>query len=114
MAYSPEMRRDVLEMDRLGASTHDIAFELNVSKSWVRRVKQEFRETGKTAALTTRTCKMGWEDHAEWLAETVEKKPDILLRELVVLAANERGWKTSDTRLSMALRALNLTRKKRL
>jgi len=54
-SYSAEMRRDVLDMDDAGASTHEIAIELNVSKSWVRRVKQEFRESGKTAPATTRS-----------------------------------------------------------
>lgn len=54
MAYSAEMRRDVLDMNELGATTHEIAIELNVSKSWVRRVKQQFRETGKTAPKMTK------------------------------------------------------------
>ena len=43
LAYSKEMRRDVLTMDAEGVPTQEIAIELNASKSWVRRVKQEFR-----------------------------------------------------------------------
>lgn len=113
MAYSPEMRRDVLDMDEMGATTHEIAIELNVSKSWVRRVKQEFRETGKTAAKTTKDRAASWEPHAEWLNQKVDQKPDILLRELVAAAIEERDWETSDTTLSQALRSLGLTRKKR-
>ena len=114
MIYSPEMRRDVLEMDAHGATTHEIAIELNVSKSWVRRVKQQFRETGKTAPSTTRKRTPSWAPHAQWLAEKIADKPDLLLRELIVLAAEQRDWIVSDTTLSKALRVLGLTRKKRL
>ena len=113
MAYSREMRRDVLEMDRLGATTHEIHIELNVSKSWVRRVKQEFRESGKTAPKTTRDRATSWRPHAEWLTRKVEEKPDVLLRELVASAKSELAWDVSDTTLSTALAALGLTRKKR-
>ena len=113
MAYSAEMRRDVLEMDRMGSTTHEIHVELSVSKSWVRRVKQEFRETGKTAPKATRDRTPSWRPHAGWLARKVEEKPDVLLRELVAAAAGELGWEVSDTTLSAALRALRLTRKKR-
>lgn len=112
--YSAELRRDVLEMDRLGATTREIAVELSVSEPWVRRVKQEYRETGKTAPKLTRNRAKSWEPHAAWLVEQVDQKPDVLLRELVALAAEECDWKVGDTTLSQALRALGLTRKKRL
>lgn len=36
----------------------------------------------------------------------------MLLRELIVVAAEERGWEVSDTTLSKALAVLRLTRKK--
>lgn len=54
-SYSAEMRRDVPAASELGAATLEVATELGLSRSWVRRVKQEFREQGKTAAKTTRT-----------------------------------------------------------
>lgn len=112
-SYSPEMRRDILAADAAGASTHEIAIEFGVSKSWVRRVKQEFRERGKTAPKTTRDRLKEWEQHADWIKAKVETKPDILLRELQDAAVAELGWSTCDTTFSRACKALKLTRKKR-
>jgi transposase len=112
-AYSPEMRRDVLAASEAGASTHEVAIELGVSKSWVRRVKQEWREQGKTAAKTTRDRAKEWELHADWIAAKIEAQPDIYLRELQAAATEELGWTTCDMTFVRACRALALTRKKR-
>lgn len=112
-AYSPELRRDVLAADEAGASTHEIAVELNVSKSWVRRVKQEWREQGKAAPKTTRDRAKTWERHADWITAKVQARPDIYLRELQAAAEAELGWATCDMTFTRALRALGLTRKKR-
>ena len=112
-AYSPEMRRDVLSASAAGATTHEIAIELNVSKSWVRRVKQEFREQGKTAPQATRTRTASWQQHADWIRQKVEGQPDIYLHELQTAAQQELGWTASDMTFVRALRALRLTRKKR-
>ncbi len=112
-AYSAELRRDVLAASELGATTHEIAFELNVSKAWVRRVKQEFREQGKTAPKATRDRAKRWERHAEWITAQVEARPDICLHELQAAAEQELDWKTCDTTFTKACRALGLTRKKR-
>jgi transposase len=112
-AYSPELRRDVLTASEAGASTHEIAIELSVSKSWVRRVKQEWREQGKTAPKTTRDRPQQWQRHAAWIIAKVETQPDIYLHELQAAAEKELGWETCDMTFSRALRALKLTRKKR-
>lgn len=112
-AYSAEMRRDVLEMAAAGMTTHETAIELNVSKPWVRRVKQEFRETGKTAPKVGRRRTSKWEKYSDWLTAKVAAQPDIYLRELKSLAAEELGWNVLLKTLSVALRALKLTRKKR-
>ena len=112
MSYSREMRRDVLAADVAGMSTSEIAIELCVSKSWVRRVKQEFREQGKTAPKTTRDRSKEWEQHAEWITAKVTAQPDILLRELQAAAEAELGWSTCDVTFSRACKALKLTRKK--
>tara|TARA_B100000676_G_C17928701_1_gene759611 strand:- start:720 stop:1067 length:348 start_codon:yes stop_codon:yes gene_type:complete len=112
-SYSAEMRRDVLDMDDAGAPTHEIAIELNVSKSWVRRVKQEFRETGKTAPATTRSRSGFVDRHADWLRDKVHDQPDIYLREIQALAANELGIKVSLMTICRSLKELGLTRKKR-
>jgi transposase len=112
-AYSPELRRDVLAASELGATTHEIAFELGVSKAWVRRVKQEYREQGKTAAKATRDRPKEWERHADWIKAKVEARPDIYLWELQAAAKEELGWETCDMTFVRACRALRLTRKKR-
>lgn len=112
-AYSPELRRDVLAASEAGAGTHEIAIELNVSKSWVRRVKQEYREQGKTAPKATRDRPRRWERHAGWIRGKVEARPDVYLHELQAAAEAELGWRTCDMTFVRALRALGLTRKKR-
>ena len=112
-AYSPEMRRDVLDMTAAGMSTREIRNELEVSESWIRRVKQEFRETGKAAPATTRKRIPHWQQHADWLRSKLAENSDLYLRELVALASAERGWKSSITQMFCAVKALGLTRKKR-
>jgi len=112
-SYSAEMRRDVLDMDDAGASTHEIAIELNVSKSWVRRVKQEFRESGKTAPATTRSRSGFVDRHADWLRDKVNSQPDIYLRETQALASKELGVNVSLMTVCRSLKELELTRKKR-
>lgn len=112
-AYSAEMRRDVLDMEVAGMTTHETAIELNVSKAWVRRVKQEYRESGKTAPKVGRRRVRKWEQYTDWLTAKVAARPDIYLRELKVLAAEELDWNVPLKTLSAALRALKLTRKKR-
>lgn len=107
------MRRDVLEMAAMGATTREIGVELNVSESWVRRVKQEYRESGKTAPKRTRQRAKAYESHADWLRETIRQTPDIYLRELQELATQERDGTVSLQTLCRALRALGITRKKR-
>ncbi len=112
-AYSPELRRDVLAASEAGASTHEVAIEFSVSKSWVRRVKQEWREQGKTAPRTTRDRAKTWERHAEGIIAKIEARPDVYLHELQAAAQEELGWVTCDMTFVRACRALKLTRKKR-
>jgi transposase len=113
MIYSKERRREVLAECDAGKGTREVALLFNVSESWVRRVKQERREQGKTAPKLTRNRTPDWAAYADWLREKVRQKPDATLLELVALAAVEREWKTSDATICRALAALRLTRKKR-
>ena len=53
-AYSKEFRRDVLAACDNGGGTRAVALQFQVSESWVRRIKQDRREQGKLAPLTTR------------------------------------------------------------
>jgi transposase len=111
--YSKEFRRDVLAACDAGGGTREVALRFNVSESWVRRVKQERREQGKVAPLTTRNRRKSWEPYAEWLLAKLDARPDIYLRELQAAAREELGWEVSDVTLSRACRALKRTRKKR-
>ena len=45
-AYSMEFRRDVLTACDAGGATREVAVRFCVSESWVRRIKQDRRETG--------------------------------------------------------------------
>jgi transposase len=112
-AYSKEFRRDVLAACDAGEGTRRVALRFNVSESWVRRVKQERREHGKVAPLSTRRRRKVWEPYVEWLLAQLDARPDIYLRELQAAAQAELGWEVSDVTLSRACRALRRTRKKR-
>ena len=112
MIYSKERRAEVLRECDAGRGTREVAAHFRVSESWVRRVKQERRETGKVAPKLTRDRRPRWESHADWLRETVASTPDATLRELVAAAA-AAGWTVSGPTLCRALKALGLTRKKR-
>lgn len=111
--YSKEFRREVLAACDTGEGTRSVALRFKVSESWVRRVKQERREQGKLAPLSTRRRRKTWEPHAAWLLAKLDERPDIYLRELVVAAREELAWEVSDVTLSRACRALRRTRKKR-
>lgn len=112
-AYSKEFRRDVLAACDAGEGTRSVALRFDVSESWVRRIKQERREQGKVAPLSTRRRRKVWEPYAEWLLAQLDKRPDVYLRELQAAAQAELGWEVSDVTLSRACRALRRTRKKR-
>jgi transposase len=112
-AYSKEFRRDVLAACDAGGGTRAVALRFDVSESWVRRIKQERREQGKVAPLSTRRRHKIWEPYAEWILAQLDERPDIYLRELQAAAKAELGWEVSDVTLSRACRALRRTRKKR-
>jgi transposase len=60
-AYSKEFRRDVLRSCDAGVGTREVALRFDVSESWVRRIKQERRDQGKTAPKTTRSRRKVWD-----------------------------------------------------
>jgi transposase len=112
-AYSKEFRRDVLAACDAGQSTHEVALQFRVSKSWVRRIKQQRRETGQVAARATRNRQPTWAAWADWLRAAVARTPDAYLRELQIQLLAERGIEASEALLGRACHELGLTRKKR-
>jgi transposase len=112
-AYSKEFRRDVLAACDAGEMTRDIATRFRVSESWVRRIKQERRESGKVAPKTTRNRKHMWEAWSDWLTKKIDARPDIYLREIQADLKSELGVETSLWTICQACKALKQTRKKR-
>src|SRR3979409_2778916 len=99
-AYSKEFRRDVLAACDAGEGTRSVALRFDVSESWVRRIKQERREQGKVAPLSTRRRRKIWEQYAEWLLMKLDERPDIYLRELQAAAQAEPGGGATDVTIS--------------
>ena len=108
-AYSKEFRRDVLRACDAGEGTRAVALRFDVSESWVRRIKQERREQGKTAPLTTRRRSPKWEAIAYDIQRVRAEQPDLTLDEL----KRELGTELSRSTLCRALQALKLTLKKK-
>jgi len=109
MAYSKERRREVLAACDAGEGTRAVALRFNCSESWVRRVKQERRELGKTAPATTRNRIPKWAAYRERIEAIIAERPDITLQEL----KDELRTDLSRQTLCKALKKLKLTFKKK-
>ena len=107
--YSKEMRRAVLAACDRGEGTRTVALRFNCSESWVRRVKQERREQGKTAPLLTRRRTPKWEPLRARMLELIAAQPDLTLQEL----KEKLGTELSRSTLCTALQKLRLTLKKK-
>lgn len=107
--YSKELRREVLAACDRGEGTRAVALRFNCSESWVRRVKQERRELGKTAPLLTRRRTPKWEPLRERMLAIVAARPDLTLQEL----KDELDTDLSRSTLCLALQKLRLTLKKK-
>ena len=112
-SYSKEFRRDVLTACDAGEGTRTVATRFRVSESWVRRIKQQRRETGQIAPKTTRQRRPKWSRFAGWLQAKLAEFPDAYLRELRVWLQQERGINASEDLIGRACHELELTRKKR-
>ena len=108
-AYSKEFRRDVLRACDAGEGTRAVALRFDVSESWVRRIKQQRRETGRVAPLATRSRTPKWHAIRDEIRRVVEEQPDLTLAEL----KEELGTDLSKTTLCVALQKMKLTLKKK-
>ena len=107
--YFKERRLEVLADAEAGLGTKAIAQKFGCSPSWVRRVKQEYREHGKTAPKTTRNRIPNWQPLSEDIVRLTGEYPDLTLAEL-----KERlGTDLSLATLCNALKALRLSFKKK-
>lgn len=108
-----EIRAQILRDCDAGEGTRVVALRFDVSESWVRRVKQQRRETGQVAPKTAAPLEPEWKEWAEWLIAKVTAQPDIYLRELQALLLEERNVDVCLATICNACSALKLTRKKR-
>ena len=107
--YSKEFRGEVLSACDSGKGTREVALLFDVSESWVRRVKQERRELGKTAPLLKRNRSSKWAKYSDQIMAIYAARPDTTLAEL----KEELGTTLSRSTLCIALRKLKLTYKKK-
>lgn len=107
--YSKEFRREVLAACDARQGTKSVALQFKVSESWVRRIKQERRETGKTAPCTTRNRTPEWARYSEQMQQLISERPDMTLQEL----KEALGTDLSRSTLCIALQKLKLTLKKK-
>ncbi len=108
-SYSKEFRREVLAACDEGGGTRDVATRFKVSESWVRRIKQERRELGKTAPCLTRNRIPEWAVYSDQILAIYDARPDTTLKELKA----ELGTKLSTKTLCIACQKLKLTFKKK-
>lgn len=107
-AKSQDLRDRVIALRDAGRSTAAVAALMGVSRSWVRRVMQVRRESGRTAALP----RGGWRYQKvdpDRLRELVEQQPDATAQEFHA----RLGVDCSVSAVDDALRRLGLTYKKR-
>ena len=93
-AYSKEFRGEVLAACDEGLGTREAAVRFKVSESWVRRIKQERRELGKTAPLTTRNRTPEWAIYTDQIVEIFSVRPDTTLNELKAELGTHLSTKT--------------------
>jgi len=107
--YSKEFRREVLAACDRNEGTQAVALRFKCSESWVRRIKQERRELGKTAPLLTRRRTPQWEAYRAQILELTAQRPDMTLQELKDALETSLSRQT----LCVALRKLKLVLKKK-
>ncbi|MGE4004169.1 MAG: hypothetical protein AB7I48_28640 [Planctomycetaceae bacterium] len=111
--YSTEFRGQVLAACDAEEGTQAVALRFNVSESWVRRIKQQRRETGQVAPKTAAPRQPKWHAWTDWLVAKLAARPDVYLRELQAELKAERGEDVCLMTICNACRALERTRKKR-
>jgi len=112
-SYSTELRGEVLAACDANEGTRIIAVRFKVSESWVRRIKQQRRETGQVAPKTAARRPPKWQAWADWLVAKLTARPDSYLRELQAELKQERGEEVCLMTICNACRALEQSRKKR-
>lgn len=108
VAYSQDLRDRILSASDKGMKTSEVARLLDVSPSWVRRVKQRHREHGETSPRPRGGVTVVKID-LEQLRALVEEQPDATIAEL----HRRLGVECSQSAVGAALKRLRLSFKKR-
>jgi transposase len=111
--YSVTLRGEVLAACDASEGTRVIAARFKVSESWVRRIKQQRRETGQVAPKTAVPRRPKWHAWADWLVAKITARPDIYLRELQAELKQERDEDVCLMTICNACRTLEQSRKKK-
>jgi transposase len=112
-AYDAEFRGEVLAACDANEGTKSVALRFHVSEAWVRRIKQQRRESGQVAAKKAAPRQPKWRLWADWLVAKIAARPDIYLRELQAELKQERGEDVCLMTICSACQALEQSRKKR-
>ena len=102
-------REEILDLSAQGLTTLEISTRYQISQSWARRVKQEFREKGKTCNAKTRNRQPKWAEYTEQIKKLVAEQPDMTLTEL----KQALGTDLDESTLCRARKRLRLTLKKK-
>jgi transposase len=109
-ALSLDLRKRVIEDCEAGSGTKAVAERYRVSQSWVRRLKQRYREEGSVEPKSTRNNRVPQLDaHADRIREVIAATPDITIAEL----KEQLGLRVALSTLWLAIAKLNLTVKKK-
>jgi transposase len=111
--YSAEFRGQVLATCDENEGTRAVASRFEVSESWVRRIKQQRRETGQVAPKEAAPRKPKWIEWADWLLAKLDARPDIYLRELQGDLMKERRVDVCLMTICSACRGLEMSRKQK-
>ena len=89
-AYSQDMRERVIAEVQCGASRREAAEEFEISASTAITWVKCFRETGRCAAKPRGGSVSPLEEHAEFLLDLIEARPDLTLDEVVLAMRKHR------------------------
>jgi len=118
-AYSDDLRERILKDSAEGLESWELSEKYDVSRSWVDRLKQRFRETGEISArkpTKTRPPVIAGRDEQRLMA-LVKTKPDATLNELrdqLALGVSRMAVWRALQRLGMTLKKKSFTPQNRL
>ena len=113
-AFSKRERRRIISLYRGGLDTEDIAQQMGASLSGVRRVWQQFRETGqdKPAFDNCGRKPLLSDEQLQQVRQIVAEKPDRFVREIAEEVQRRLGVTVRRQTVGRWLNQLGLTRKK--